>query len=198
MRMLNTKRQLLIACFIFKFPLHQLKLKYIWMLSKKYALSLVKLQWILMLSQVGSLQLQGFIEFFMLIHLVDSIQTFFDKIFYKSSEERYLYQKPYYFFNYEKIFQKQSKLINKYLDVRQILINAIQFTQKIEDLQDFSNKIDMLSSRQIKFISRHEVDELLVQKNYEELINSYGSINSEHKIGNQDYCVIPKLKVQIC
>ncbi|CAD8061538.1 unnamed protein product [Paramecium primaurelia] len=95
-------------------------------------------------------------------------------------------------------FYQQSKLINKYLDVRQILINPIQFTQKIEDLQDSINKIDMLSSRQIKLISRHEVDELLVQKNNEEFINSYGSINSEHKIGNQDYCVIPKLKVQMC
>ncbi|CAD8087582.1 unnamed protein product [Paramecium primaurelia] len=98
-------------------------------------------------------------------------------------------------------FQKQSNLINKYLDVRQILIHPLQFTQKIECLKDSINKIDLLSSRQIKLINKQEADELLVQRNNEEYINckslSYGTINSEHKIGNQNHCIIPKLQVQI-
>ncbi|CAD8083302.1 unnamed protein product [Paramecium sonneborni] len=98
-------------------------------------------------------------------------------------------------------FYKQSNLIDKYLDVRQILINPLKFTQQIEALQDSINKIDLLTSRQIKLVSKQEVDELLLQKNNEECINckslSFGTINSEHQRGNQDQYIIPKFQVQM-
>ncbi|CAD8215111.1 unnamed protein product [Paramecium octaurelia] len=98
-------------------------------------------------------------------------------------------------------YNQQTELINKYLDVRQILIHPMQFTQKIEGLQDSIKKIDILSSRQIKLISKQEMDELVVQSNNEEYPDcrclSYGTINSESKIKNQDNYVIPKMKIQI-
>ncbi|CAD8075764.1 unnamed protein product [Paramecium sonneborni] len=98
-------------------------------------------------------------------------------------------------------FNQQSQLINKYLDVRQILIHPLQFSQKIEDLQESVKKMDILSSRQIKMISKQEMDELILQSNQEECLDykclSYGTINSENKIRNQDKYIIPKLQVQI-
>ncbi|CAD8064945.1 unnamed protein product [Paramecium sonneborni] len=98
-------------------------------------------------------------------------------------------------------FNQQSLLINKYLDVRQILIHPLQFTQKIEGIQDSIKKIDVLSSRQIKLITKQEMDELVVQSNQEECLDykcqSYGTINSESKIRNQDNYIIPQMKVQI-
>ncbi|CAD8145651.1 unnamed protein product [Paramecium pentaurelia] len=100
-----------------------------------------------------------------------------------------------------RFFYEKSQIINEYLDVRQILIHPLQFSEKIEGLQDSIRKIDILSSRQIKVISKQEMDELVMQSNHEECMDykylSSGTINSECKIGNQDQSIIPRMKIQI-
>ncbi|CAD8105191.1 unnamed protein product [Paramecium sonneborni] len=100
------------------------------------------------------------------------------------------------------IFYNQSELINKYLDVRQILIHPLQFTQKIEGLKYSIMKFDLLSSRQTKLITNNnEMDEIVGKNNQEELDQkrlSFGTINSERKIKQieQQY-VFPKRKLPI-
>ncbi|CAD8153392.1 unnamed protein product [Paramecium octaurelia] len=95
------------------------------------------------------------------------------------------------------LYLSQSMLIDKFLDITEILINPIKITKQMEDLQGSIKRYDILNSRNKNIVSELD-EELVFDKNDGFLCMkqmSPLSINEEFRVGSQMNIKIPQLKV---
>lgn len=84
-------------------------------------------------------------------------------------------------------------MIDKFLDIKEILINPIKITRKMEDLYGSIKRYDILNSRNKNVISELE-EELVNDKNNGFLCLksiSPSSINEEFRIGSRTNIKVP-------
>lgn len=58
-------------------------------------------------------------------------------------------------------------MIDKFLDITEILINPLRFTRQVEDLYGSIKKFDIVSARQNNLNINQQIDELVANNNNE-------------------------------
>ncbi|CAD8072487.1 unnamed protein product [Paramecium primaurelia] len=97
------------------------------------------------------------------------------------------------------LYLNQSLMIDKYLDITEILINPLRFTRQVEDLYGSIKRFDIVSARQNNININQEIDELVANNNNNELIDlksmSPRTINQEIQFGSLTNFKVPKFHV---
>ncbi|CAD8101345.1 unnamed protein product [Paramecium primaurelia] len=92
----------------------------------------------------------------------------------------------------------QSLMIDKFLDITEILINPLRFTRQVEDLYGSIKKFDIVSARQNNFNINQQIDELVANNNNEFAdfkSMSPRTINQEMKLGSLTNFKVPQLSI---
>ncbi|CAD8212869.1 unnamed protein product [Paramecium octaurelia] len=95
-------------------------------------------------------------------------------------------------------YLNQSVLIEKFLDITEILINPLRFTRQVEDLYGSIKKFDIVSARQNNYNINQQIDELVANNNNEfaDLKSlSPRTINQEMKLGSLTNFKVPQLSI---
>ncbi|CAD8213126.1 unnamed protein product [Paramecium octaurelia] len=99
--------------------------------------------------------------------------------------------------NARQLYQNQSLMIDKFLDITEILINPLRFNRQVEDLYGSLKRFDVVSARQNNLNINQEIDELVANNN--EFVDNQSisprTINLEMKLGSLTNFKVPQLHV---